>query len=255
MVNRDTLIRQWEAEERFPFQGWDFSHLDGRWENWEYATLPWDYRAIVKFYLKDTDRLLDMGTGGGEVLLSIGHPHGNTYATEAYLPNLELCRKVLSPLGITIAQSYEDDKLPFEREYFDCVINRHESFDLTEVNRVLKPGGYFITQQVGNQNEREFEQRLNEGSPPLFQEHTIENYVNALKGMGWRILRTDELLYPIKFFDVGALVYYAKVVPWEFPDFSVKTHLDKLFACQQEIEEKGFLSGTGHRWIIAAQKP
>jgi SAM-dependent methyltransferase len=158
-------------------------------------------------------------------------------------------------LAITVAQTYEDDKLPFENEFFDCVVNRHESFDSTEVDRVLKPGGYFVTQQVGNQNEREFAQRLIDGLPPFFPAHTIENYVNTLRGMGYQILRADEFRYPMKFYDVGALVYYAKVIPWEFPGFSVKTHLDKLFACQKEIEEKGFLPGSGHRWIIVAQKP
>ena len=252
MVNHAQLTAQWEAEEKFPFQGWDFSHLDGRWDC---PAPPWDYRAVVEFYLNDNDRLLDLGTGGGEVLLSIGHPYGNTYATEAYLPNLELCRKVLSPLGLTVAQTYEDDKLPFENAFFDCVINRHESFNLMEVDRVLKPGGYFVTQQVGNQNKREFAQMLIDGLPPFFPAHTIENYVIALKEMGWRVLQTDETRYPVKFYDVGALVYYAKIIPWEFPGFSVKTHLDKLLACQQEIEEKGLLLGSGHRWLIAAQKP
>jgi len=66
-MNSTELIKQWEAEENFAFQGWDFSHLNGRWHSPE---PPWDYKAIVKSYLKDTDILLDMGTGGGEVLLS-----------------------------------------------------------------------------------------------------------------------------------------------------------------------------------------
>ena len=70
-----------------------------------------------------------MGTGGGEVLLEIDHPHENTYATEAYLPNFAFCQQQLSSLGITVKQIFEDDKLPFEDETFDFVINRHEFFD------------------------------------------------------------------------------------------------------------------------------
>ena len=61
-MNNDELVRQWEAEENHAFQGWDFSHLDGRWISPE---LPWDYVKIIKSYLNDTDVLLDMGTGGG----------------------------------------------------------------------------------------------------------------------------------------------------------------------------------------------
>lgn len=250
-MNRNELIKQWEAEENFAFQGWDFSHIDNRWDC---PNPPWDYQSIVKSHLKDTDILLDMGTGGGEVLLSIGHPYKRTYATEAYVPNFELCKRELSPLGITVAQTYIDDKLPFENEFFDFIINRHESFDLTEVNRTLKHGGYFITQQVGNKNDCEFSQMLIDGFVPHSSNHTVENYTNTLKQLGFQIMKIDEIHYPVKFFDVGALVYIAKIVVWEFPDFSVKKCLDKLFACQDEVEKNGFIKGTGHRFIFVARK-
>lgn len=244
------LIQQWKIEENFAFQGWDFSHIDGRWDC---PNPPWDYRSVVKSYLKDTDTLLDMGTGGGEVLLSIKHPYNRTYATEAYVPNFELCQKVLSPLGITVAQTYTDDKLPFENEHFDIIINRHESFDLSEVDITLKSGGYFITQQVGNKNDSEFSQKISNFIPHSTT-HTIKNYAKVLTKLGYQILKTDEAHYPVKFFDVGALVFYAKVIVWEFPNFSVKTCFDKLCECQKEIEENGFIQGTGHRFILVAKK-
>ncbi|MNJ78400.1 hypothetical protein D3C77_761450 [compost metagenome] len=34
------------------------------------------------------------------------------------------------------------------------MINRHEAYSVQELNRILKPGGLFITQQVGGQNNR-----------------------------------------------------------------------------------------------------
>jgi len=256
-MNNTELIKQWEAEENHAFQGWDFSHLDGRWDS---PDLPWDYRAIVKSYLKDTDILLDMGTGGGEFLLTLNHPYENTYATEAYEPNYELCKKVLSPLGIHVARTYTDenfnadDKLPFEDNLFDVVINRHESFDLTEVDRVLKHCGFFITQQVGGEDHKEFANRLNDNFKKKYPEHSVEKYSEKMTDLGFKILNTDEVKYPVKFFDVGALVFYAKIIAWEYPNFSVKTHLDKLLDCQRELTEKGYLEGTGHRFYIVAQK-
>jgi len=256
-MNDAELIQQWETEEGFAFKGWDFSHLEGRWDSPEPS---WDYRTVVKSYLKDTDKLLDMGTGGGEVLLSLNHPYKNTYATEGYAPNYELCKKVLSPLGITVAQTYTDenlnadDKIPFGDNLFDVVINRHESFDLSEVNRVLKHGGYFITQQVGGKNFNEFAEMLNDNFILESTAHTLENYSKTLSELDFKILQTEDAKYPVKFYDVGALVFYAKIIVWEFPKFSVKTHLERLFSCQREIIEKGFLEGTGHRFLIVAQK-
>ena len=205
-------------------------------------------------HLNTTDKLLDMGTGGGEILLSIGHPHKNTCATESWLPNYELCMQKLAPLGITVARTYEDEKIPFNDEQFHVVTNRHESFDLNEVDRVLKPGGYFITQQVGAENYTEFAQRLNDDYRAQYPGHSLENYTQNLRDIGYHILASNEIKYTAKFHDVGALVFYAKIIEWEYPNFSVKTHLKKLFACQQELEEKGTLEGTEHRFFLVAQK-
>jgi len=40
--------------------------------------------------------------------------------------------------------------------------------------------------------------------------------------MGYSIIKTDEAQYPVKFYDVGALVFWAKVIVWEFPAFLTK---------------------------------
>jgi len=95
---------------------------------------------------------------------------------------------------------------------------------------------------------------LNEDFVYSTPSHTLDNYVNTLSGLGHKILQTDECLYPVKFYDVGALVFYAKVIVWEFPGFGVEMHFDKLLECQRMVEEKGFLQGTGHRFLIVAQK-
>jgi len=84
--------------------------------------------------------------------------------------------------------------------------------------------------------------------------HTICNYIDRLRSLDFDIIETNEFVYPIKILDVGALVFMAKIIVWEFPGFSVKTHLDKLLNCHKEIEEKGYLENTGHRFYIVAQK-
>ena len=58
-------IDVWKKEETAAFEGWDFSHLKGRWEN---EQLPWDYKTIISKYLRPEMQLLDLGTGGGEFL-------------------------------------------------------------------------------------------------------------------------------------------------------------------------------------------
>lgn len=143
------LKTYWLTEENRSFQGWDFSSIQGRSHE---EALPWSYRDLVLENKKDQDILLDMGTGGGEFLLTLNHPFENTYITEAYEPNYQLCLKTLAPKGIHVHKVSEDGILPFESNLFDMTINRHEDFNLKEVHRVLKPGGIFITQQVGHED-------------------------------------------------------------------------------------------------------
>ena len=81
----ETLKENWVEEENHAFSGWDFSHLDGRMSE---EPLPWDYRAIVRSYLDKDKNLLDMGTGGGEVLMSLDPAPGKTWATEGYRAQL-----------------------------------------------------------------------------------------------------------------------------------------------------------------------
>lgn len=139
-MNENILKKKWKKEEEKAFKGWDFSYLEDHWQEEE---LPWSYRDIVLDHLKSSDKLLDMGTGGGEFLLTLNHPYNLTSVTEAYPPNLKLCRKKLSPLGIEVREIVSDSELPYESDKFDVIINRHEAFDVNEVARVLKNKGCF----------------------------------------------------------------------------------------------------------------
>ena len=100
----------WTQEEQSAeMHGWDFSHIRGRVEE---APLPWDYKQKVLDFLKPQSVILDMGTGGGEFLLSLRHPFSQTSVTESWQPNFELCEKKLAPLGITVRKTEEDKPLP-----------------------------------------------------------------------------------------------------------------------------------------------
>ena len=170
-MNQEQLKCYLKNEEERAVKGWDFSYLDGRWSN---DKLPWDYRQIILDYLKPSDKLLDMGTGGGEFLLTLNHPYNLTSVTEAYPPNVQLCNKVLSPLGIDVKQVFDDNNLPFSSNTFDVVIDRHESFNISEVNRILKGDGHFITQQVGGRNNNNLSQKVIDNFYPEFSEYDLK---------------------------------------------------------------------------------
>ena len=251
-MNYKKLKQQWICEENRSFIGWDFSYLDDN--KMKVQPLTWNYINIVKKHLKSNHHLLDMKTGGGELLLTINHPHNLTSVTEAYLPNVQLCKKVLAPLGICVKQTYEDDKLPFDQNSFDIVINKHADFDLQQVDKVLKQNGYFITQQVGHTNNSDLAVKLIDGYKPQQLIQPIDYYVKQLKDMNYEIIQTEEMFPYARFYDIGAIVYFAKIIQWEFPNFSVNNSFDNLLKLQYQLENEGFIQATQHRFLIVARK-
>ena len=252
-MKKEDLIQAWKAEEEIAYiHGWDFSHIHGRHE--EDTSFPWDYRTVIREHLRPEMKILDIDTGGGEFLLSLGHPHENTAAMEYYPPNVALCKEVLLPLGIDFRPGDGKGKLPFDDGCFDLVINRHGDFNAREIYRVLKPGGCFVTQQVGAENDRELAALLCGVSPCPFPEQTLPAIIGKFSEAGFEILRAEESFRPMRFFDVGALVWFARVLPWEFVGFSVDTHLENLLYAQRILEETGCIEGRTHRFLLVAQK-
>ncbi|MFX1323747.1 MAG: class I SAM-dependent methyltransferase [Promethearchaeota archaeon] len=243
------------AEAEHLFSGWDWSYIENRIVN---APLSWSYRSKLIPLIKDSKSLLDMGTGGGEFLASLTPLPKKTYATEGYEPNVFVAKQKLEPLGVKVFSIKEDDNLPFMDNEFDLIINRHESYDPNEVFRILTPGGIFITQQVGDKNDSKLRLTLT-GNSELEQggDWNLKFAVNELRVSGFEILERFEGITNTRIFDVGAIVYYFKAVPWELPDFSVKKYYDKLVDLHEKISQKGYidLEMNNHRFLIIAKKP
>lgn len=252
-MRTEDRINAWKAEERIAhIHGWDFSHIRDRYT--EEEDLPWDYRETIWRYLTPEMRLLDIDTGGGEFLLSLNHPYGRTAATEGYLPNVELCRRKLLPLGIDFRAGDGTGELPFSDDSFDLVINRHGDFNPSDIFRILKPGGIFITQQVGAENDRELVELLCGKTELPFPEQYLDKASGKLQDAGFEILEGKECFRPIRFYDVGALVWFARIIEWEFPSFSVDSCRDRLLNAQEILEGKGCVEGRIHRFLLVARK-
>ncbi len=253
-MDKEGLLQIWLQEEAVAhIHGWDFSHIRGKYE--EEHDLPWDYKEIVRDYLRPEMKLLDIDTGGGEFLLSLDHPHHNLAATENYQPNVELCKGKLVPLGIDFKKADGSRNLPFRDQSFDIVINRHGNFNPKEIGRVLKDGGVFITEQVGAENDRELVELLLNDLPDIpFPDQYLKIARAAFEKEGFMVMQAEEAFRPIKFWDVGALVWFARIIEWEFPGFHVKDCLENLYHAQEVLEQEGVIEGKIHRFLLVVKK-
>jgi SAM-dependent methyltransferase len=200
-----------------------------------------------------------MGTGGGEFLASLHPLPPDTWATEAYPPNIPIARARLTPLGVHVLDVERDDHLPLPSSCFDTIINRHAAFRASEVARLLQPGGRFLTQQVGERNNGELNRWLQKEEPagPAGQEEASwrQKAVDYLVQAGLEVIVEREE-YPLAAFgDIGAIVYYLKAVPWQVRGFTVETHYAQLRALHEQIQTAGSFPVTSHRCYIEAVKP
>ncbi len=253
-MNQSELKLIWKKEEDAAhIKGWDFSHIRGRYE--EEHDLPWNYEEIVRQYLSRDLNMLDYDTGGGEFLLSLNHPFDKTWATEGFKPNVQLCKETLLPLGINFKECSTPSEIPYDNETFDIILNRHGSFDAGELHRLLKKDGIFITEQVGGDNERDLVEMVLPGTPKPFPHLNLKEQRKAFEDAGFHIIRAEEAYRPIKFYDVAAFVWFAHIIEWEFPGFSVDKCFERLLKMQKIVEEKGEVEGTIHRYLIVAKRP
>ena len=245
----ERLISEAVAQE---FRGWDFSFIAER-----YVDHPpsWDYRQCISEYVNSATSLLDMGTGGGEFLASLVPLPQETFATEAYPPNISIAKARLEPLGVQVVEIQSDDRLPFDDEQFELVINRHEAFSAKEVFRILKPGGRFITQQVGGENTIQLNELLQETVSFEHRDWGLSSALTLVQQAGFQVLVQKEEFPETMFYDVGAVVYYLKAIPWQIPDFTIEECDSKLKALHNIIEETGALVVKNHRFYFEAIKP
>ena len=111
-----------------------------------------------------------------------------------------------------------------------------------------------MTQQVGEDNDRDLVERVLPEVEKPFPHLNLKEQKAAFVQAGFEILRAEESFQPITFFDVGAFVWFAHIIEWEFPGFSVERCFAQLLEMQREIEARGRIEGTTHRYLIVARK-
>lgn len=147
-----------------PVAGWSFDWLTGRAVG---AEPSWSYRDLAAPLVAQARALLDIDTGGGEWLASLGAEVGlpvTTFATEGWIPNLSPARLALEPLGVRVLPTPADEVLPAPDAAVDVVLDRHGRLPAIEIARVLQAGGVLLTQQVGSEDCAGLNAAL--GAPP-----------------------------------------------------------------------------------------
>jgi SAM-dependent methyltransferase len=232
--------------------GWDFSWLDGRATE---QRPSWGYQRQIGERLARVRSALDIQTGGGEVLAGVPVLPPLTVATESWPPNLAKAAALLEPRGGVVVADTDEPPLPFRAGAFDLVISRHPvTVWWEEIARVLRPGGTYLSQQVGPASVFELvEYFLGPQPPEVRRGRHPEDARAAAERAGLEVvdLRPEQLR--TEFFDIGAVIYFLRKVIWMVPGFTVEAYRPRLRELHEQLREGPF-TATTTRFLIEARK-
>lgn len=126
---------------------WDFSYIncEEEYEN------NWDMYEQIKKYANEKSLILDLGTGGGEKVVSkMPKNVGMIIGTDLSIKMIETAKKNLTNISEIKAKFCVMDnlKIEFPDEIFDIVSARHTVINAEEIFRVLNENGVLIVRGV-----------------------------------------------------------------------------------------------------------
>ncbi|MBM9504308.1 class I SAM-dependent methyltransferase [Actinacidiphila acididurans] len=262
MSGFDDLLAEGAA---VPTEGWDFSWFAGRATE---QRPSWGYARLLAGRLAAAESVLDVQTGGGEVLAfaltSAGATPPVLAATEEWQPNVPIARRALAPFGGGVVEVAATADLPFPADRFDLVVSRHPVLTRwDEVRRVLRPGGTYLSQQVGSGSVRELTEFMM-GSRQVSVHPDLGPYattagaspvaaVTSAEAAGLDVVDVRQEALRMEFHDIAAVVHFLRKVIWIVPDFTVPAYRGRLALLHDFIERHGPFVAHAQRFLIEAR--
>ena len=249
MASFDELLRE---AERAPVGGWDFGWLEGRAVE---ERPSWHFFDRVAERAAACSTLLEVEAGVGRMIGSLPAIPRVAVATEGFPPSVAVAAPVLRARGVAlVVTSQARPGLPFAAGTFELVISRHPIEPWwTEIGRVLRRGGSYLAQHVGPHSLRSLSEFMM-GPLPESEKRDPALERRAAEAAGLVVQVLDVERPRTAFFDVGAVVYFLRVVPWIVPDFDVAKYRDRLFDLHEVIERHGAFETTASRVLVEAEK-
>jgi len=232
-------------------RGWDFSRMQT-----ERDPVPWDYLEIVPRYLKPSDAVLDIGTGGGEKFLTFADSFARGVGIDPDPDMIQAARENGATQSNVTFVEMGAEVLGFPDATFDVVLTRHAPFVVPEVVRVLKPGGSFVCQQVGAENMVNIVEAFGTGSNVRYDDEYRSSNEEFMEN-GCRFVATGD--YDVRYWvkDIPSLIFWLKALAGGngvFAGFSIERDWQTIRRIITTYSTTSGVLTNEHRTLLIVQK-
>lgn len=234
-------------------RGWDFSAIRD-----DCDPVPWSYRQVVSRYLSPLQRVLDIGTGSGEHFLALAEHFGSGVGIDAD-PQMVALAEQNTPSAISCRVKFlamDAAALEFPAASFDVVLARHAPVYPAEVVRVLRPGGIFITQQIGARNHGNITALFGCGPDGRYSrdpEQTVTAWAETFAALRCVIRARGEYDVPYFYQDAASLLLWLRTLPVP-EDFAIERHWPQVDHILREFNTPRGIATNVHRELLIVQK-
>jgi len=232
--------------------GWDFRALSKRTK---VVGKKWKFPELVEKRARGKT-ILDVGTGGGELLLRIAKHAKTACGIDVTKEMIRTARRNLRRSGLrnvefTVADSR---KLPYPDGCFDVVMCRHAPFYAREVARVLRPGGTFMTQQVTEDDKLNVKKVFGRSGHGTTKPGTLlKKCLADIRRSGLKIVRKDRY-DATEYYSMDDMIFLLKNTPIVC-GLDVKRDAKKLEELDRRFTTRYGIRTNATRFLLICRKP
>ena len=118
---------------------------------------------------------------------------------------------------------------------------------------MLKKNGFFVTQQVGGENDLPLVKRLCQGVSGSFVGFNLENELPRFRQAGFRVMRSDQAYVESAIWTWAPWCSRPACAPGSTRAFPWKPAKRRCVQMQAQVESLGFVPNLEHRFLIVAK--
>jgi SAM-dependent methyltransferase len=149
--------------------------------------------------------------------------------------------------------------LDFAGETFNVVLNRHGPVFVPPILKALKPGGYFICQQVGGLNTQNIIQLFGWESSGAYWRHywdehgfehqDVDSLMRRFSAAGCEVVASGSYNVTYTFLDLESFLFHLQAVPLP-EDFSIERHGERVLRFIEENRTDDGIRTNEHRELL-----